>query len=481
MWLRNEGRLFGVVFVLFNVLLAVFNVLNYRVTSRATVPCVVIVAPTPAPDPRQQHRRAPLPAPQARTAVPVPPSLTWTDPVSENQTASTTPHTRILLPRNATEPEESYNYTSAWDTEIRDKYTIVKRYIPADGFFLRPSGFDEGSVTLSTQGTFEFLHHVSELCSRWDGPLSVSVYAPGTDLPVAVRKILFLRRCGPICVRTNVTWHLAYETVLAPVRLESPEEMAELEQYEPFNCSAGFGPLELVSEIRSSKKLPYPINVARNVARQLATTRYVLASDIELYPSLNIVQRFLQLVSRLAEKDKNAGIVKPRRVFTFPIFEIKKNFSAPKTKAELVKRVKDGHAIFFHKWVCDACQNFPRRDQWLRSLPPEDSLGVFEVTKRQMPRTAWEPIYIGTNEEPLYDERLTWEGKRDKMSQMYELCLMDYDFYVLDNAFLVHAPGIKTLSNLDQRRRAPFMYKNNAVHNKLLAQMKKKYGSRKGC
>lgn len=35
-----------------------------------------------------------------------------------------------------------------------------------------------------------------------------------------------------------------------------------------------------------------------------------------------------------------------------------------------------------------------------------------------MPRTAWEPIYIGTNEEPLYDERLTWEGKRDKMSQV---------------------------------------------------------------
>lgn len=64
---------------------------------------------------------------------------------------------------------------------------------------------------------------------------------------------------------------------------------------------------------------------------------------------------------------------------------------------------------------------------------------------------------------------------------MYELCLMDYDFYVLDTAFLCHAPGIKTLSTVDQRRRAPFMYKNNAVHNKLLAQMKKKYGPRKGC
>ncbi|GBO00739.1 hypothetical protein AVEN_163847-1 [Araneus ventricosus] len=62
-----------------------------------------------------------------------------------------------------------------------------------------------------------------------------------------------------------------------------------------------------------------------------------------------------------------------------------------------------------------------RRDQWLKTLPEkgkEDFLGVFQITKRQVPRTAWEPIYIGTNEEPLYDERLTWEGKRDKMSQV---------------------------------------------------------------
>ncbi|CAL1265363.1 unnamed protein product [Larinioides sclopetarius] len=484
MWLRNEGRLFGVVFVLFNVLLAVFNVLNYRVASRATVPCVVIVAPTPAPQvdtpvPTSPHRRAAVSSPTHPAASTA--SLAWTDTDATGEgNNTTTPHTQIVKIRNSTREEtiSPLNYTLPWETEQRDKYTVIKRYIPADG----PSPAYEESVTLCTQGTFEFLQHVPELCDRWEGPLSVSVYAPGTDLPVAVRKILFLRKCGPPCVHLNVTWHLVYETSLAPTLLEAPMEIADMAAYEPVNCSAGFKPLQLVSEIRSSKKLPYPINVARNVARQLAVTRYVLASDIELYPSIHIVPRFLQLVARLALKE--AGKVIPRRVFTLPIFEIKKEFPAPKTKEELVKRVKDGHAIFFHKWVCDACQNFPRRDQWLKNLPEkgkEDVLSVFQITKRQMPRTAWEPIYIGTNEEPLYDERLTWEGKRDKMSQMFELCLLDYDFYVLDNAFLVHAPGIKTLSSVDQRRRAPFMYKNNAVHNKLLAQMRKKYGPRKGC
>ena len=147
----------------------------------------------------------------------------------------------------------------------------------------------------------------------------------------------------------------------------------------------------------------------------------------------------------------------------------------------------------------------------------------------------WEPIFIGTNRDPVYDERLTWEGRADKMVifvmtmtilaiiimmtwktwmniiqivmvlmrtfvQMTEtmltdphniyyisilqvqgvkLCLMRYfsllhqtsskqslwcdiwyiiydigfryEFHVLDNAFLVHAPGVKTVQQRDRQ------------------------------
>lgn len=463
-WLRSEGRLFAIVFVLFNVLLAVFNILNYRVTSRATAPCVVIVAPTPPPPPNFEIPRITFTAGASiNTAIEI------------NASDATTPHTRRLEPPT-TKVEVTTAFTDgnrslAYDTERRDKYTIVKRYIPADG---PEPGFNE-SITLSTQGTFEFLQHISILCDRWEGPVSISVYAPGTDLPVALRKIFYLRRCGPPCVALNVTWHLVYDTVLKTTPILTPYDEAEMEDYEPLNCTAGMQPLQLVSEIRNSRKMPYPINVARNVARQESRTHYLLASDIELYPSLHIVPRFMKLISSLTKEGGSK-----RRVFTLPIFEVKKEFLAPQTKDELIKRIKNGQAIFFHKWTCDACQNFPRRDEWLKT-PSKEDLGVFEITKRQAPRTSWEPIYIGTNAEPNYDERLTWEGKRDKMSQMYELCLLDYDFYVLDNAFLVHAPGIKTLNSKDQRRRAPFMYKNNAIHSMLLNQMKKKYGPRKGC
>ena len=42
------------------------------------------------------------------------------------------------------------------------------------------------------------------------------------------------------------------------------------------------------------------------------------------------------------------------------------------------------------------------------------------VGKRHPPFHHWEPIYIGTNEEPTYDERLTWEGRSDKMVQVWK-------------------------------------------------------------
>ena len=53
-----------------------------------------------------------------------------------------------------------------------------------------------------------------------------------------------------------------------------------------------------------------------------------------------------------------------------------------------------------------------------------------------------EPIFIGTNSDPPYDERLSWDGRGEKMTQAYEMCLMDYEFHVLSSAYLVHQPGI---------------------------------------
>jgi hypothetical protein len=45
-------------------------------------------------------------------------------------------------------------------------------------------------------------------------------------------------------------------------------------------------------------------------------------------------------------------------------------------------------------------------------------LGIFHIGKRVGYYVHWEPIYIGTHADPHYDERLSWEGKSDKMTQV---------------------------------------------------------------
>lgn len=49
---------------------------------------------------------------------------------------------------------------------------------------------------------------------------------------------------------------------------------------------------------------------------------------------------------------------------------------------------------------------------------------VFTVGKRENEFHHWEPIFIGTHTDPLYDERLSWEGQADKMTHVrkVEMC-----------------------------------------------------------
>lgn len=45
-------------------------------------------------------------------------------------------------------------------------------------------------------------------------------------------------------------------------------------------------------------------------------------------------------------------------------------------------------------------------------------LSSVAIAKRHGEFSKWEPIYIGTKLEPLFDERLSWEGHNDKRVQV---------------------------------------------------------------
>lgn len=49
---------------------------------------------------------------------------------------------------------------------------------------------------------------------------------------------------------------------------------------------------------KSKHKLLYPVNVGRNIAREAALTHFILASDVELYPSPDVIRKFLEMIAR---------------------------------------------------------------------------------------------------------------------------------------------------------------------------------------
>lgn len=69
---------------------------------------------------------------------------------------------------------------------------------------------------------------------------------------------------------------------------------------------------------KMQNQLLYPVNVGRNIARESALTHFVLASDIELYPSTFLSERFLNMIARNKPPLNNGR----RKIFTLNIFEV---------------------------------------------------------------------------------------------------------------------------------------------------------------
>ncbi|XP_054155206.1 beta-1,4-glucuronyltransferase 1-like [Oppia nitens] len=477
---RFDSRLLLRALIAFNIVLAVYNIITLQstTTSSKSNPCLIVIntSKQTATNHKNEsdesvvnHNINPTDNKESKQIEGI--IQDNSDSLLDKQSLSSNTIEEQLVDSNVDKEVAIW-----WSTETRGSYTVLKNYIPSSETPDRMR-----NVTLTTQGTYSFLYHLENLCIRWDGFISVGVYAPGLDFPLAVNLIYYLRKCGHQCVSAKTTWHMVYDSLHSPHSNTSlPSSYVEDMN---FDCLQSFDNIvsKFNTTFRSDHSLPYPINVVRNVARLNSQTKYIFASDIELYPSVDIVSGFMRLHDRISSGlVPNINLTHPL-VYVIPIFEVKANIEPPMNKSQLKTLIKSGNAIFFHKWVCDACQNFPDRDKWIDVISENNSLNIFRVTRRTRTRNYWEPLYIGTNDEPLYDERLTWDGKRDKMSQMYEMCLRGYDLGILDNAFLVHAPGIKHIDPKEEKKRLPFIKRNNMIYNTILAKLRRKYGTKNQC
>ncbi|KAF5269172.1 hypothetical protein FQR65_LT02472 [Abscondita terminalis] len=361
------------------------------------------------------------------------------------------------------------NNFSTYKFQEENGYIILNNYVISTKRF----GCEE-SVTYATHSDYRFLDNLEPLLNRWGGPISVAIHAPGFDFDKTLESIIYLRNCVDL-VKELVTFHLYFLEQHSPNQIPHPDSISK----RTFDCSLDppFKDAKRHDMYVAINNLTYPINVGRNVARAMSETYFLIVSDIELYPSPDLIPNFLKLI---AGCEHNIVPYKPA-VFVLHIFEIKEHTPLPTNKSDLVNLLNSGLVIPFHENICSVCHTIPKFKEWKKTNQSE-SLQIFNIGKRTGTYYHWEPIYIGTNAEPKYDERLHWEGMKDKVVQGLELCLMNYTFLVLDNAFLIHKPGIKVLDAEKNKWRKPFIKANDKlIDSVIVPEIKKRHTNIKEC
>ena len=119
----------------------------------------------------------------------------------------------------------------------------------------------------------------------------------------------------------------------------------------------------------------YPVNVGRNIARDAAQTHFILASDIELYPTPGLAKKFLEMIAR---NDAPLQRKNPR-VFPLSLFEVDSALQVPRDKTELQELLKAGKAIPFHKRVCSSCHGVPKSKEWMAANETDGSCFHFDT------------------------------------------------------------------------------------------------------
>ncbi|KAL3265274.1 hypothetical protein HHI36_009484 [Cryptolaemus montrouzieri] len=329
---------------------------------------------------------------------------------------------------------------------INSSYRILYNAVRAEYEDVMPN------ITYVTHVTVDFTLFIPEIVRYWNGPTSIAVFIPAKDAQLFFHKLSQVCFCLPDMSKVSI--HIVFPVGSEPYIDENSNTTFRFQ-----DCNVENILPEQVNRVKNN--IFYPINVGRNIARQAAKTQYVMVTDIELIPSKNLAKNFMQLMKVLRRTGQP-------QVYVVPIFEVDCGYDMPLEKKDLLNLVRMGVAVYFHRFVCPHCQKFPGIDNWLENNNG-NGIRPFLSVKREYPFHRWEPVFIGTKLDPLYDEALSWEGLQDKMTQVLEMCLLNYSFIILDGAFLVHWPGIKKKQQKGgDAWRIPYMKKNSERYGRII-------------
>lgn len=200
------------------------------------------------------------------------------------------------------------NYKKAKILRILSGYSMddsgryrIHRFYKSEGFSI--NSIENKDVTLATHCTVDRLHHVIGLAESWGGPMSISIFAPGHDTAFAEDAIDGLRLCWPQ-LRKLVSFHIVY-----PWGERTNANMTGLGSFAYLSCKDIMRKM-MLRKLSDNKLYPkyadtevdeilrYPHNLLRNVALSGVLTKFVLSTDIELFPSQSLRSEFTEFAHR---------------------------------------------------------------------------------------------------------------------------------------------------------------------------------------
>lgn len=324
------------------------------------------------------------------------------------------------------------------------KYSIVGKLDTLDGSNL----YQRNDISIVSHCTVYQLYHLDLLSKKWNGSISLSIFAHSIQqIPIVVEVILLLRYCNP-SIYQKTSFHLVYPLNFSSklnnhqVRsaldfLKWPDIKSSYPEFSNFisadHCNNIKKTIEQIFKTNVNNydhDVPYPNNLLRNIARRYALTEYTFVIDIDLVPSANLYEKFIQF----AEKTKlfketefylDNNDNEDKVVFVVPAFEIDFNMAIaahentfdensllPNDKEALIDGIEKRYIRPFYIELCWKCQKYTDYESWLHAskLNNNSSPDLIDILFEVSWHDPWEPFYISRNKVPFYDERFRQYG-----------------------------------------------------------------------
>merc|ERR1711970_1394695 len=147
---------------------------------------------------------------------------------------------------------------------------------------------------------------------------------------------------------------------------------------------------------------PYPQNLLRNLAKNGCQTNYTYIPDIDMVPTPGMDLQLERFIKKQEERNNCT-----KCAYVIPTYEISSNSIHQKSSN-------------LKKW---------------EKIPETEELDIAYKVEKYIFK--YEPLYIARGDTPPFDERFIGFGMT-RNTQVYEMYVAGYTFYLLNNAFTNH-------------------------------------------